>query len=117
MNKNQNSTRYYSDAHEKSVCKALNAHQQANSGAGNFNKGDVINKDASIIIECKCAMKEKDSISLKKEWFEQNKVEAYQMGMENSAVCINFGPGTENIYCINQRLMQYLVEKLEEDNL
>ena len=34
MNNNTESTRYYSDKHEKSVCKALNAYQQSNSGAG-----------------------------------------------------------------------------------
>lgn len=31
------STRYYSDLHEKSVCKALGAVQQSNSGAGKFS--------------------------------------------------------------------------------
>ena len=40
------STRYFSDKHEKSVCKALNAVQQSNSGAGKFSKGDVVIKEA-----------------------------------------------------------------------
>lgn len=31
------STRYFSDKHEKSVCKALGAVQQSNSGAGKFS--------------------------------------------------------------------------------
>ena len=42
MNKNQESTRYYSDKQEKSVCKSLNGKQVSNSGAGLFKKGDVV---------------------------------------------------------------------------
>lgn len=39
-NTNENSTRFYSDLHEKSVCKALGASQTPNSGAGKWRKGD-----------------------------------------------------------------------------
>lgn len=116
QNSNKNSTRYYSDAHEKSVCKALNASQQPNSGAGHFNKGDVVHKEASMMIECKCTMSPKDSISLKKEWFTQNKQEAYAMHLSNTAVCINFEPGGENIYCINERLMKVLINALSSES-
>ena len=52
-NNNENSTRFFSDAHEKSACKALNGHQTANSGAGHFSKGDVLLNDVSLMIECK----------------------------------------------------------------
>ena len=38
--KNKEATRFYSDRHEKSICKALGAQQQSNSGAGHFRKGD-----------------------------------------------------------------------------
>jgi len=114
MNSNKDSTRYYSDAHEKSVCKALGATQQANSGAGHFDKGDVVQRDASMMIECKCTMSPKDSISLKREWFEQNKKEAYAMHLSNTAVCINFEPNGENIYCINERLMKVLIDALKD---
>ena len=65
MNKNKESTRYYSDKHEKSVCKALGARQQPNSGAALFRKGDVITNN--MLIECKCSMADKDSFSVKKE--------------------------------------------------
>ena len=42
MTNNVNSTRYYSDKHEKSICKALGGVQNSNSGAGLFAKGDVV---------------------------------------------------------------------------
>lgn len=115
MTKNKEATRYYSDKHEKSVCSALDGRQQSNSGAGKFNKGDVIVDKADMLIECKTAMTEKSSVSVKKEWIAKNKEEAFAMRLSNSAICINFGPGEENYYLIDQKLMQFLVEKLEED--
>lgn len=116
-NTNQDSTRYYSDMHEKSVCKALGAKQTPNSGAGYFQKGDCIHESASMLIECKCAMTEKKSVSIKREWFQKNREEAFRTRLSNQCVCINFGPNTENIYCINEKLMAFLIEKLEEENL
>lgn len=115
-NKNENSTRFYSDAHEKSVCKALNATQQSNSGAGLFQKGDVVQKEASILIECKTTMTQKESVSIKKEWIDKNKKEAFECRLRNSCVCVNFGPNTQNYYVIDEKLMKFLVEKLIEDN-
>lgn len=114
-NNNKESTRYYSDAHEKSVCKALNAHQQPNSGAAKFNKGDVVQQDASLLIECKTCMQPKEAVSVKKEWIIKNKEEAHSVRLSNSCVCINFEPGGENYYVISEKLMKFLVEKLSED--
>ena len=116
MSTNKESTRYFSDKHEKSVCKALGAFQQSNSGAGKFSKGDVVQKEASMLIECKCSMTEKNSISIKKEWIEKNKAEGFGCRLSNNAVCINFGPESNNYYVINESLMKFLVEKLIEEN-
>lgn len=115
-NSNTSSTRYYSDAHEKSICKALGARQQPNSGAAKFNKGDVVHDGASMLIEAKCTMSEKQSISVKKEWFEKNKAESFSARKSNQAVCINFQPDGNNYYIINERLMKFLIDKLEEYN-
>ena len=38
MTDNKESTRYYSNLHEKSVCRALDATQTPNSGAGKWIK-------------------------------------------------------------------------------
>ena len=116
MTKNIESTRYYSDRHEKSVCKALNAYQQANSGAGKFRKGDVVNKNAGILIECKTCMSKKDSFSIKRDWVTKNKEEAFTQRLSNSCIAFNFGPDEPNYYCINEKLMSFLIEKLEEEN-
>ena len=116
MTTNKESTRYFSDKHEKSVCKALGAVQQSNSGAGKLSKGDVVQRDASMLIECKCAMSEKNSVSIKKEWLEKNKDESFSCRLSNTAVCINFGPESNNYYVINERLMKFLIDKLVEEN-
>lgn len=116
MNKNQSSTRYFSDAHEKSICKALGGTQNANSGAGHFAKGDVVVKEASLLIEAKCCMKPKDSVSIKREWVEKNKVEGFMVRRDNQAVCINFEPDGNNYYLIDEKLMKFLVDKLIEEN-
>lgn len=114
-NNNENSTRFFSDAHEKSVCKVLNGHQTANSGAGHFSKGDVLLNDVSFMIECKTCMKDKDSFSIKKEWLDKNKQEKFSMRKDNTSLCFNFGPGQENYYIIDEKLMCYLINKLKEE--
>jgi len=113
-NKNTSSTRYYSDAQEKSVCRALNARQQPNSGATLFSAGDVVQKDASMLIECKTCMTDQNSFSIKKDWLAKNKEEAFSLRLDNCAIAFNFGPNQPNHYIINESLMQFLVEKLIE---
>lgn len=115
-NKNTESTRYFSDAQEKSVCRALNAQQMPNSGATAFKKGDVVQKEASLLVECKTTMTDKDSFSIKKDWIEKNKMEAYEMRLDNHCIAFNFGPNQPNYYVIDELLMKFLVEKLIEEN-
>lgn len=114
-NKNDQSTRFYSDKHEKSVCKALGAKQTANSGAALFAAGDCVHDGASMLIECKTCMKDKDSFSIKKEWLEKNKQEMFSKRLQHGSLCFNFGPGQANYYIIDENLMSQLVDYLEEE--
>lgn len=116
MATNKESTRYFSDQHEKSVCKALGATQQSNSGAGLFRKGDCVVDSASLLVECKCKEKEAKSVSISKEWLDKNYKEALDTRLDNHCLCFNYGPNTPNYYVITEKLMKYLVEKLAEDN-
>ena len=115
MTKNENSTRYYSSQHETKVCKALNAWKQPNSGASKFAAGDVYNKDASLLVECKTAMIDKESFSIKKEWLDKIDKEMKSKRFQNSCIAFSFGPNSPNYYIINERLMKFLVEKLQEE--
>ena len=113
--KNKECTRAFSDAHEKSVCKALGARQQANSCAGLFNKGDCVQDDASLLIECKTCMEPKESFSIKKDWIVKNKDEAFALRLDSNCIAFNFGPNQANYYIIDEKLMRFLVDKLIED--
>ena len=102
-------TRFYSNKQEKAVAKAVGGKKVANSGATAFNKGDVTTDD--MLIECKTCMENKKSFSIKKEWLEKNKEEAFEMGKSYSALAFNFGPDTENYYVIDERLFKKLLEE------
>lgn len=114
--KNKESTRYYSNLQEERVANLLNAYRQSNSGASTFAAGDVYNKKASILIECKTCMTNKDSFSIKKEWLLKNKEEAKSKRLLNSCLAFSFGPDEkEDYFIIDKKLMRFLIEKLEEE--
>lgn len=114
MTKNKESTRYFSDIQEKSVCRLLDAVQQSNSGAGKFRKGDCVQKEASILIECKTVTSDKESVSIKKDWMVKNKGERFSQRLSNSCIAFNFGPNQTNYFIIDEKLMCFLVDKLKE---
>lgn len=113
--KNNSSTRYYSNMQEESICKLLGVRRQPNSGASKFNKGDLISKEASLLLECKTCVSPKDSFSIKKDWIVKNKEEALAQRLTNNCLAFSFGPEQENYFIINERLMKYLIDKLIED--
>ena len=115
MKPNKDSTRYYSNMQENSICSALHATKQPNSGASTFRKGDAINYGASLLVEAKTCMKEKDSFSIKREWIEKNREEAFSQRVSNGCIAFSFGPALPNYYVIDEHLMRFLVEKLEEE--
>ena len=112
-NDSEKPTRHFSSKQEKSVAKAVNGRQVSNSGATDFQKGDVVSSD--FLIECKTKTKNSDSMSIKKEWLEKNKKEALFMGKEHSALAFNFGPDEENYYIIEEYLFKELLEHLKEN--
>lgn len=115
MTKNEDCTRYFSTQQENSVCKVVNGFRTPNSGAGLWKKSDVYNKDASLCVECKTPMSEKSSFSIKKEWIEKNEKEAKDGRFENAVLAFNFEPQGKNYFVINEKLMRFLVEKLEAE--
>ena len=101
-------TRFYSKRQENKVAKSLNGKRVANSGATAFNKGDVILDD--WLIECKTKTKESDSFTIKREWIEKNKEEAFAMRKANSALVIDFGDG-EQYYLIDEKTFLTYLQK------
>lgn len=110
-------TRFYSNKQEKSVAKAIGGKQVSNSGATDFNKGDVTTD--LFLLECKTCTENKKSFSIKKEWLEKNKEEQFAMGKDYSALVFNFGPDSENYYIVDERLFKTinkLLTFIEEEN-
>ena len=112
--KNSDCTRFYSHKQETAVAKALGGTICPNSGAGRYNKSDVQVKDASLSIECKTCIKDQTSFSIKKEWIDKHRAEAFAMRLQNDCIAFNFGPDQPNYYVIDENLMKQLVEYLEE---
>ena len=107
-------TRYYSKRQENKVAKAVDGKRTANSGATDFQKGDVITKD--WLIECKTKMKDCNTFTIREYWLLKNEEEAFAMGKNNSALCFDFGPSAnKRYYVISERLFQLLKQYLEEE--
>lgn len=106
-------TRFYSDKQEKAVAKVLKGKQTSNSGATAFSKGDV--RTDEFLIECKTCEKEQKSFSIRKEWLDKNREEAFAMNKSYNALAFDFGPSTKRYYVIDEKLFKQLVTYLEED--
>lgn len=106
-------TREFSSKQEHRVAKMFDGKVVANSGATTFNKGDVI--VGKILIECKTATKPKDSFSIKKEWLEKSKEEAFSLGLDYSILAIDFG-SEDDYFIINKELAKILINKLKDDD-
>ena len=108
MAKNKESTKYFSNIQEQAVAKSLRGQVVSASGGGKFRKGDVVNKNASLLCECKCVMTPKKSVSIKKEWIDKNKDEVLTQRLSNGCIAFNFEPDGRNYYVIDERLMKFL---------
>lgn len=116
MTKNKSSTRYASETQERRVADKLSGRVNSNSGAGRFFKSDVVVDSASLSIECKTCMQEKDSFSIKKEWIEKHRQESWSNRLANSVIAFNFNyQDSHDYYVIDDSLMKFLVEKLKEE--
>lgn len=106
-------TRFYSKRQENAVAKAVGGKRTANSGATAFSKGDV--RTDNFLIECKTCEKEKASFSIKKEWLEKNRDEAFAMGKPYSALAFDFGNNSRRYYVIDEKLFKLLSNYLMEE--
>lgn len=112
MTNNKNSTRYYSDRHERRTAKNLGGRVQVGSGSSDFLKGDVVTENC--LIECKTCEEEKKSKSIKKEWLEKINEQCFAMGKKFPILAFDFGDG-ENYYIIDERTMKQFIEYLDQN--
>lgn len=116
MTKNKEATRFASSTQENRIAKKFNGKVSSNSGASTFSGGDVYVDDASLCIECKTCMKPSKSFSIKKDWIDKNKQEAFIYRLENHCIAFNFNYEDKNdYYIIDDKLMGFLVECLRKE--
>ncbi len=107
-------TRKYSNFQEKQVAKVLGGRKNINSGATAFIKGDV--QLDNCLIECKTVTQKKSSISIKKEWLDKLKKEAFAMNKPYSMLAFNFEPGGKSFYVLDENFIKYIIESLKEED-
>lgn len=104
-------TRFYSARQEKAVAKAVGGRKTANSGATPYDKGDVTTPE--WLLECKTIMKDQESRTIHKEWFNKNRDESLFMRKKYNAVVVNFGPNSPNYYIVDEATFLEMKEALE----
>ena len=105
-------TRFYSNAMEKAVAKAIGGKQQANSGATPFQKGDITTD--KWLIEAKTKTTESKSFLIKKEWLEKNTEEAFAMNKQYNALVFDFGDNGTRYYITDEKTFIKLKEAEEK---
>lgn len=100
MTYNKKSTRYYSERQEKKIARAVNGRVVPNSGAITFGAGDVTTDN--WLFEAKTCTTTKKSFSIKREWIDKNREEAFAMGKDYNALVIDFGDG-EQFYLLDEK--------------
>ena len=108
-------TRFYSKKQENSVAKKMEGQRTANSGATAFQKGDVVLSD--WLIECKTSTMERASFSVKRDWLDKNKEEAFAMRKTYNALCFDFGDFGDRYYVIDEKTFKEMVELLKGDQV
>ena len=109
-------TRDYSDMQEKHIAKVTGGKVQSNSGGTKFGGGDV--HTDKFFIEAKTPTKEQTSFTIKKEWIDKMREQAYEQGKEESVLAFRFNPDIDNdLYILNERqFLEYLKYKEEQNN-
>lgn len=104
-------TRFYSKKQESAIADVTRGRRTANSGATKFDKGDVV--VGQWLLEAKTVTKEKKTFTIKKEWLEKTKEEAFAMGKEYNALVFDFGDGGNRYYVIDEKTFLRIKEELE----
>ena len=78
------------------------------SGSTPFLKGDVVTQD--FLIECKTKMQESTQITVKKEWVDKAREQAYEMRKPYFLLALSFGD-TSDYYFMEPMLFEEMYRK------
>lgn len=111
MPKNRESTRYKSNLQEKRIASRFaefEGKQVIGSGSTPFLKGDVVTQD--FLIECKTKMQESTQITVKKEWVDKAREQAYEMRKPYFLLALSFGD-TSDYYLMEPMIFEEMYRK------
>lgn len=114
MTQNRNSTRWYSDRHEKQVASELDLDVQVSSGSRPFHKGDVVSRH--ITIDCKTVTKPQKAVSIPEAWFKKIDEESITNGTELSGIAFNYEPGGDSYVAVPITQFRKLLDCYREIN-
>lgn len=105
-------TRDYSDKQEKHIAKVTGGRVQSNSGGTKFGGGDV--HTDKFFIEAKTPTKSQTSFTIKKEWIDKMREQAYEQGKEEAVLAFRFNPNIDiDLYVLSERqFLEYLNYKM-----
>lgn len=106
-------TRDYSNKQEKELARMFKGKPTANSGGTKFGGGDVLTKD--LFIEAKTTMIDRQSFSIKKEWLEKAREQAFEQHKNFWTLAFRFSPDGKDYYVVDKRCIDLLIEKIEEE--
>lgn len=109
--------RKISDKQEKRIAKDLKGKRQLNSGATLFQKGDVLLKEYGILLECKTKIDASKSFTIKKEWIEKNKEEAFGIGCNpnRATIAFDFGDNDGTYFVIGYNFFKEILQLLKDN--
>ena len=107
-------TREFSDRQEKHIAKVTGGKVQSNSGGTKFGGGDVHTKH--FLIEAKTPTKEQTSFTIKKEWMNKMKMQAFEQGKSESVLAFKFSPLEDKNYYVLDEAQFLLFLKYMEEN-
>ena len=107
-------TRDYSDMQEKHIAKVTGGKVQSNSGGTKFGGGDVHTKH--FLIEAKTPTKDQTGFTIKKEWMDKMKMQAFEQGKSQSVLAFKFSPWEDkNYYVLDEAQFLLFLEYMEEN--
>lgn len=110
----RNKGKDFSASQERDIARMLEGKVQSNSGGTRFGGGDIHTKQ--FFIEAKTPTKEQTSFSVKKEWLDKMREQAFEQGKHHSALAFRFSPEGADYFVIDSRLMRELVNHLEKED-
>lgn len=108
-------TRDFSNIQEEHIARVTGGSVQSNSGGTRFGGGDV--HTAKFFIEAKTPITEKKSFSVKKDWIDKMKEQAFEQGKSESVLAFRFEPYGDDYYVLSEKqFLEYLEYKESLDD-